>query len=299
MGNLENRSSELEISKNHRIAAIKKLKTILDNYLVHNSDNQMILLNSNLNNLLSNLNDNDDKKIKAIENQFLENFPGRIKALSDALNAEEVTINNIPDEIYKRWVSDEKYLIKILPKEDLNNNISMRNFVYQLQDFNKDVIGSPIISIEAGNAVKSAFKFAFLCAFIAITILLMLLIKIKYDALIILISVLIGSIFTLGFMPFFNIPLNFANIIGLPLLLGIGVDSGIHITERFYEEKNTQTNIYITSSMKGVIISSLTTIFSIGNLAFSSHQGTASMGLLLSEGLISMMFATMIVLPSF
>ena len=299
MGNLENRSSELEISKNHRIAAIKKLKTILDNYLVHNSDNQMILLNSNLNNLLSNLNDDDDKKIKAIENQFLENFPGRIKALSDALNAEEVTINNIPDEIYKRWVSDEKYLIKILPKEDLNNNISMRNFVYQLQDFNKDVIGSPIISIEAGNAVKSAFKFAFLCAFIAITILLMLLIKIKYDALIILISVLIGSIFTLGFMLFFNIPLNFANIIGLPLLLGIGVDSGIHITERFYEEKNTQTNIYITSSMKGVIISSLTTIFSIGNLAFSSHQGTASMGLLLSVGLISMMFATMIVLPSF
>ena len=218
---------------------------------------------------------------------------------ADALNAEEVTINNIPDEIYKRWVSDEKYLIKILPKEDLNNNISMRNFVYQLQDFNKDVIGSPIISIEAGNAVKSAFKFAFLCAFIAITILLMLLIKIKYDALIILISVLIGSIFTLGFMLFFNIPLNFANIIGLPLLLGIGVDSGIHITERFYEEKNTQTNIYITSSMKGVIISSLTTIFSIGNLAFSSHQGTASMGLLLSVGLISMMFATMIVLPSF
>ena len=290
---------ELEISKNHRIAAIKKLKTILDNYLVHNSDNQMILLNSNLNNLLSNLNDDDDKKIIAIENQFLENFPGRIKALSDALNAEEVTINNIPDEIYKRWVSDEKYLIKILPKEDLNNNISMRNFVYQLQDFNKDVIGSPIISIEAGNAVKSAFKFAFLCAFIAITILLMLLIKIKYDALIILISVLIGSIFTLGFMLFFNIPLNFANIIGLPLLLGIGVDSGIHITERFYEEKNTQTNIYITSSMKGVIISSLTTIFSIGNLAFSSHQGTASMGLLLSVGLISMMFATMIVLPSF
>ena len=167
---------------------------------MHNSDNQMILLNSNLNNLLSNLNDNDDKKITAIENQFLENFPGRIKALSDALNAEEVTINNIPDEIYKRWVSDEKYLIKILPKEDLNNNISMRNFVYQLQDFNKDVIGSPIISIEAGNAVKSAFKFAFLCAFIAITILLMHLIKIKYYALIILISVLIGSIFTMGFM---------------------------------------------------------------------------------------------------
>ena len=100
-------------------------------------------------------------------------------------------------------------------------------------------------------------------------------------------------------MILFNIPLNFANIIGLPLLLGIGVDSGIHITERFYEEKNTQTNIYMTSSIRGVIVSTLTTVFSIGNLIFSSHQGTASMGLLLSLGLISMMIATMIILPSF
>ena len=83
------------------------------------------------------------------------------------------------------------------------------------------------------------------------------------------------------------------------ILLGIGVDSGIHITERFYEEKNTQTNIYMTSSIRGVIVSTLTTVFSIGNLIFSSHQGTASMGLLLSLGLISMMIATMIILPSF
>ena len=120
-----------------------------------------------------------------------------------------------------------------------------------------------------------------------------------YDAIIILGAVLVGAIFTFGFMLLFNIPLNFANIIGLPLLLGIGVDSGIHITERFYENSGKKTNIYKTSSMRGVFISTLTTIFSIGNLAFSSHQGTATMGLLLTIGLISMLIATMLVLPSF
>ena len=175
----------------------------------------------------------------------------------------------------------------------------MRNFVNQLQMFDKNMIGSPIVSIEAGNAVMNAFKSAFTYAFIAITLLLILLVKIKYDAMIILASVLVGATFTFGLMVLFNIPLNFANIIGLPLLLGIGVDSGIHITERFYEVKDSKTNIYTTSTTRGVIVSTLTTIFSIGNLAFSSHQGTASMGLLLSLGLISMMVATMIILPSF
>ena len=123
--------------------------------------------------------------------------------------------------------------------------------------------------------------------------------KIKTDALIILSSVFIGGAFTFGFMLLFNIPLNFANIIGLPLLLGIGVDSGIHIADRFRQEHQFQRNIFMTSSSRGVIVSSLTTICSIGNLAFSSHQGTASMGLLLSLGLASMMISTMVVLPAF
>jgi len=92
---------------------------------------------------------------------------------------------------------------------------------------------------------------------------------------------------------------NFANIIGLPLLLGIGIDSGIHITDRFRQEHNSKKNIFMTSSSRGVFVSSLTTICSIGNLAFSSHQGTASMGLLLSIGLTSMMISTMLVLPAF
>ena len=297
MGKINNNPKTLEINNSDRLNSIKKLKIGLQKYLENNIDDEITILNNNLTNLLENINNN--KNLIAIENQFLKNLPGRLDALSHALDASKVSLDNIPDEIYKRWVNNENYLIKILPKEDLNNNNAMRNFVAQLQNYNNDVIGSPIISIEAGDAVVNAFKFAFCFALIMISILLLMLIKIKYDAIIILGAVLVGAIFTFGFMLLFNIPLNFANIIGLPLLLGIGVDSGIHITERFYENSGKKTNIYKTSSMRGVFISTLTTIFSIGNLSFSSHQGTASMGLLLTIGLISMLIATMLVLPSF
>ena len=289
-----------KINNNERLNAVRELKNRLEEFSNNDSDQEIKILKNNLDNLLLILEGKKDfKNLEDIEHQFLENLSGRIKTLSDGLNAKEVTLEDIPVEIYQRWVNNGKYRIKILPKENLNDNNSMRNFVDQLQMFDKNMIGSPIVSIEAGNAVMNAFKSAFTYAFIAITLLLILLVKIKYDAMIILTSVLVGATFTFGLMVLFNIPLNFANIIGLPLLLGIGVDSGIHITERFYEIKDSKTNIYTTSTTRGVIVSTLTTIFSIGNLAFSSHQGTASMGLLLSLGLISMMVATMIILPSF
>ncbi len=294
LGQLTTNSLKLSITNNERLDAILKLVDKIDEIPTDNMDQELELFKNNLLQLLEN-----NTNLEGIENQLLANLSGRIKALSEALNAKKVSFNEIPEEIHQRWVNNNKYRIKILPKDDLNNNNSMKKFVGQLQEYNKNVIGSPIINIEAGNAVVNAFQSAFIYAFIVITLLLILLMRIKYDVVIILTSVSVGCVFTLGFMILFNIPLNFANIIGLPLLLGIGVDSGIHITERFYEEKESETSIYMTSSMRGVIVSTLTTVFSIGNLAFSSHQGTASMGLLLSLGLISMMIATMIILPSF
>ncbi len=289
-----------EINNEERLNTINNLIRKLDSMPIEKMDEELISLKNNLHNLLLKFKTSkNDELINRLEQQLLNSFSGRIRSLSDALKAKEVTSNNIPAEIHDRWVSDNYYKMQILPVENLNDNAAMKRFVKQLQAYDNNVIGSPVISIEAGEAVITAFKSAFTYALIAIAILLILLMKIKTDALIILLSVFIGGAFTIGFMLLFNIPLNFANIIGLPLLLGIGVDSGIHIVDRFRHEHQSQRNIFMTSSSRGVIVSSLTTICSIGNLAFSSHQGTASMGLLLSLGLASMMISTMIVLPAF
>jgi len=300
LGSLMTDATPAIIDSDTRFESILKLKRKLDSVSENNLDKDLTQLNKNLTKLLSRINSQSDEKLLfQLEQQLIKSFPGRMSALNDALNAVEIESENIPVEIRNRWSSNGRYKMKILPTENLNDNIAMNNFVRELQAYDKNVIGSPVISIEAGDAVITAFKSAFSYAFIAIAILLFLLIKIKTDALIILLSVFIGGMFTFGFMLIFNIPLNFANIIGLPLLLGIGVDSGIHIADRFRQEHTLGKNIFMTSSSRGVIVSSLTTICSIGNLAFSSHQGTASMGLLLSVGLASMMISTMIILPAF
>ncbi len=300
LGVLTSNQSSPAINKEDRLNAIIQLNNKLDELPANSLDNDTIILKKNLGDLLLKLDKySGDKTLEQLEQQMLTSFSGRISSLSEALNAEEVGLEDIPVEVHDRWVSDNYYIMQILPIENLNDNSAMKNFVGQIQAFDKDVIGSPVISIEAGNAVITAFKSAFTYAFITIALLLLLLIKVKIDAVIILVSVLVGAIFTSGFMLLFNIPLNFANIIGLPLLLGIGVDSGIHIADRFHQERQSQKNIFMTSSSRGVVVSSLTTICSIGNLAFSSHQGTASMGLLLSVGLASMMISTMMILPAF
>ena len=296
MGDLSTDNNKTDINPKDKVAAINKLNVKIESYTDAELQDEINKLHHNLNNLLTKNNNND---IQQLENQLLFNLDGRIDSLNAALNAEEVLLADIPDEVKQRWISPKYHKIEILPKENLNDNAAMTRFVEQQQAYDNTVIGSPVISIEAGNAVINAFKSAFIYALIAITILLFFLIKQKIDAIIILATVIIGSVFTFGFMLIFNIPLNFANIIGLPLLLGIGVDSGIHIVDRFRHEQGKNKNIFMTSSTRGVFVSSLTTICSIGSLAFSSHTGTASMGLLLTVGLASMMISTMMILPAF
>jgi len=296
MGDLSIDENKNNITHDNQFDAAKKLESQIESYNDTELQEEINKLKRYLNNLLKNSNNTD---IEHLQKQLLFNLDGRIDSLNTALNAETVKFEDIPDVVKQRWQTSKYYKIEILPKEDLNDNAAMLRFVEQQQAYDNTVIGSPVISIEAGNAVMTAFKSAFTYALIAITALLLFLIKQKTDALIILATILIGSVFTFGFMLIFNIPLNFANIIGLPLLLGIGVDSGIHIVDRFRQEQGNNKNIFMTSSTRGVFVSSLTTICSIGNLAFSSHTGTASMGLLLTVGLVSMMISTMMVLPAF
>jgi predicted RND superfamily exporter protein len=96
-----------------------------------------------------------------------------------------------------------------------------------------------------------------------------------------------------------DMPFNFANIIALPLLFGLGVDSGIHMAHRLHYLSSNGGNMLSSSEAQGVFFGTLTTIFSFGSLAFTTHQGTASMGILLAMGLLLTLICALVVLPAF
>lgn len=297
LGDLSINPPLIAIDHDERLKSIQRLQAQLGHDAAPDLAQELDTLKSHLTKLLKH--DPNTQKLAALESRMLKNMAGRIETLKTALMAKAVTVAQMPPAMQARWLNHDHYKIEILPKHNLNNHQAMVQFVKQLQSVDQAVTGAPIVSIEAGDAVVTAFQSAFSYTFIAICLLLLFLVQKKLDALIILACVVLGSILTFGFMLLFNIPLNFANIIGFPLLFGVGIDSSIHIVNRVRHQQYCDDNILINSTSRGVLVSTLTTICSIGNLAFSAHLGTASMGLLLSVGLVASLIATMIVLPSF
>ena len=234
-----------------------------------------------------------------LSHSLLASLPGRLETLRASLNADHITHESLPEALVGRWQSaDGHYLIEIMPRRNINENGAMRDFVETLQKVDARVIGAPVINLEAGDAVIKAFSQAFRYALVAIVVMLFFMLHRGQDVLYVLVPLLVATLMTGAASVVLDIPINFANIIALPLLLGIGVDNGIHIVHRFRTAPPDDTHLMRTSSARAVVISTLTNIAGLGNLAFSPHLGTASLGEILAIGIGMTMLCTFVILPS-
>ncbi len=239
------------------------------------------------------------KLSERLEQMLLASLPGRLDALNASLDADYISLDTLPEQFQRFWVSaDGKRRVEIYPQQDMQDNRALTAFVHAVQSVSPAVTGAPVINLEASAAVATAFGQAFLYAFIAITLILYLLLARKKDVVLVLIPLLTAALLTGAASVLIGLPLNFANVIALPLLLGIGVDSGIHIIHRFRTDLPDGKNILATSSARAIIVSSLTTMGGVGNLALSPHAGTASMGLLLTLGIGITLVCMLLVLPA-
>ena len=247
----------------------------------------------------SRLRGNGAQKLAQLEQSLLASLPGRLDALNASLNADYISLDNLPAQLKRLWLSaDGRRRIEIYPKQDMQDDTALREFVRAIQSVSSRVTGAPVMNLEASDAVATAFKQAFLYAFIAITLMLYILLARKKDVFLVLIPLLMAAVITGGISVLAGLPLNFANVIALPLLLGIGVDSGIHIIHRFRTDLPDGKNVLATSSARAVVVSSLTTMGGVGNLALSPHAGTASMGMLLTLGIGVTLACMLLVLPA-
>ena len=243
--------------------------------------------------------DGSGDDLTQLERMLLASLPGRLEALNASLDADYISLENLPEQLKRLWISaDGKRRIEIYPQQDMQDAAALREFVRAIRSVTPEVTGAPVINLEASDAVAAAFGQAFLYAFIAITLVLYLLLARKKDVFLVLIPLLAAAVITGGASVLAGMPLNFANVIALPLLLGIGVDSGIHIIHRYRTDLPDGKSILATSSARAVLVSSLTTMGGVGNLALSPHAGTASMGMLLTLGIGVTLVCMLLVLPA-
>ncbi len=234
-----------------------------------------------------------------LEKNILGLLPYTLDRLRISLSAKAFGLNDISNDIRSRWVSqDGLYKVLITPEKNQNIEANMKEFVAQIKSVDDTVSGLPIANEAGGDAVVEAFIQAFGGAFIAITLLLLVIYRnFKHTALVIA-PLMLAALLTGATNVLLDNPFNFANVIALPLLLGLGIDSSILIMHRLHFNKNEDENLLHSSTTRGIIFSSITTLCSFSSLSFTHHQGMASMGLLLSIGLFFTVICSLIVLPA-
>ena len=204
----------------------------------------------------------------------------------------------LPSEIVDQWVSaDGRELLEIFPREDITDEKASRRLIEQVRQIAPNVTGVPVVYIEAGDSIVQAFRIAFVYALIAVVIVLTVFLRNTVDTILVLGPVLLAAAITGATAALFDLPFNFANIITLPLLLGIGVATTIHMVYRMRTAPPDGGSLLVTSTSQAVLFSGLTTLCSFGNMAFSPHAGMASMGTFLTIGLVATLLCTLILLP--
>ena len=236
--------------------------------------------------------------LNQLSDSLLNELIAQIQLIQDGLTSNGVREETLPEELVKRWKADSGYYkIQILPSVDMSDNAEAGRFVRSVTALAPNATGASMVNYEGGQAIVQSFQQAFASAFVLIFLLLLILLRKFSDALLVLTPLVLTAPLIVAVTVILDTPFNYANIITLPLLLGISVDNGVHIVHRARHALPSSNDLLATSTGRAVVFSALTTVVSFGNLAFSPHVGTASMGLLLTIGMVCSLFCTLLLLP--
>ncbi len=222
----------------------------------------------------------------------------RVSRLEVALGSRGASVSDLPEVLHRRMVAEDgRALIEVYPKQSLNNDAVVAAFVAEVRSVAPSSTGAAVYMVEAASAIMEALQQAMLTAIVCIAALLLVLWRNLRDTALVLTPLLLAALLTAAAAVVFGIPINFADVIVVPLLLGIGVDSGIHLVHRFRVGAPSD-GILDTSTSRAVFWSALTTIASFGSLGLASHQGLATLGQLLTLGVGMTLISNLIFLPA-
>ena len=216
--------------------------------------------------------------------------------LNSSLQAQPVSLKTLPPDIVGAWQAKDGLMrVEALPRGDPNDNDNLRKFANAVLVAEPTAIGGPVSILKSGDTVVRAFIHAGIYALVVIGLLLWITLRRITDVLLTLVPLLVAGAVTLEICVLIGLPLNFANIVALPLLLGIGVAFKIYYVTAW---RSGRTNLLQTSLTRAIFFSALTTATAFGSLWLSSHPGTSSMGKLLALSLLTTLAAVLLFQPA-
>lgn len=230
---------------------------------------------------------------RALFNDILETF----QTLQNQDDRSMLQVKDLPAALRDRFVGvTGKYLLQIYPKYDVWQRKYQEDFIRDLRSVDPNVTGTPVQLYEYTSLLKDSYERAALYSLVAIVFLVFFHFRSLWAVMLSLIPVAIGTLWLAGLMGWLNVPFNPANIMTLPLVIGIGVTNGIHILNRYAEERTP--GILSRSTGKAVLVSGLTAIAGFGSLILAKHRGIHSLGVVMAAGIAACMIAALTFLPA-
>lgn len=237
-----------------------------------------------------------------INKNLYDQLQSSLKQLDQMLTARPFALDDIPLAFKRRLITDKnQFLVSVQPKNKLNSRIETDRFIEQVTTVAPNTAGRTIVEWGVGDVVVKAFQKAASLTFLGVLILLVAYFRSFIYAVVVLIPIALSVLFTLAICQLSGLTLNMANILVIPLIIGLGVDAGIHVVHRHRQtdtgDSDDSTQLSYSTS-KAVLISALTTIGTFFSLSFSLHKGAASVGLLLTIAISIMLLVTFTILPA-
>jgi hopanoid biosynthesis associated RND transporter like protein HpnN len=219
-----------------------------------------------------------------------------LRQVRDLLSAEQVSIDTLPPALKSAWIApDGEVRIEARPSGDGNDNSVLHRFVDAVRKVAPEASGAPVFIVEAAGTIVKAFFQAAAWSLLSIALILFVALRRWQDVALTLVPLLVAIIVTLEICVAIGLKLNFANIIALPLLLGVGVAFKIYYVMAW---RAGERNFLQSSLTRAVFFSACTTATAFGSLWFSHHPGTSSMGKLMALSLVTTLSAAVLFQPA-
>jgi hopanoid biosynthesis associated RND transporter like protein HpnN len=249
-----------------------------------------------LSRLLTNLADGPPEPRRIVRDAFVKPLEVTLAQVRELLNASPVTVESLPQSLVRDWIArNGQARIEVAPKGDSNDNATMRRFVDAVLEVAPEATGPPVFVVEAAKTIVTAFWQAGLWSILSIALLLFLVLRRPVDVALTLAPLLVAIVATLEICVLIGLQLNFANVLALPLLLGVGVAFKIYYVMAW---RAGETNFLQLSLTRAVFFSALATATAFGSLWLSHHPGTSSMGKLMALALVTTLAAALLFQPA-
>ncbi len=237
-----------------------------------------------------------DESLLAADAALTRFLPQQISRLRAALSAQPVTQAAIPPSIARDWLlPDGRWRVQVSARKEASDPAGLRRFVEQVRGAAPEAGGSAVAIAETAATIIRAFERAALGALLAIVLILFAALRRVLDVALVLAPLLLSALMTVLAAVLLPLPLNFANVIALPLLLGVGVSFNIYFVMNWRAGLPCQL---ASPTARAVVFSALTTGTAFGSLALSRHPGTASMGALLLLSLGCTLLSSLVFVPA-